>query len=337
MSEERSDTAVWSPLGMSGRDGADFRLSNHCREKFIEEMEELCEMMDKNVRRGNLYVRWMQRCLGLHDCRVLVDAAEIAMRLQQEAGLGAIVAEDPFEIPALVARLAGAVSTFCVTNKVAPPPAVLDLVITGSILPTMHLRSRARDAMSDHLLESVDNLLHLSIYVLTHLFHHTEDTSEHVSDNTERYIEETVSVLLDVLNDSCEETVHHAVHILVFLQTFSTTKTMYKTIQEHRHANKFGTGFISLINRGAFSNGVDDDLVDVSFAQMMLKIEAVNPTSVLYRGDVSVLTEILAREMRDTPTDSPRRPAYHALLHTIATSTLRPTDCSTDLTPFEQP
>ena len=149
-----------------------FSINAETEEVFCKEVEELCDLLDQSEARGGLFVRWISTTLQQDGGAALVQAAGDGARLLEEMGLGAIIREAPFHLPELLVQLAGAVSTFSSTHNLAQPIATLDVTLSGALLPTLALRGRAREALTEQVLGQVDTVLTIATHVLTHLHCH---------------------------------------------------------------------------------------------------------------------------------------------------------------------
>ena len=314
-------------------------ISDENRDDFIRDIDELGSMFDKEITRGRVYVSMITTIIESDDYHLLKWLGTTSLRLQQEAGLGAIISEEPFGIPLCIARLGGAITTFYSEHNKSSPVTLVHMMVSGAIISSMELRSRARDALSENLLKSVNTILLLTTHVLTHLATNMSKEAlarSPLTETVKESITECSLMLLDSLDDSDEETAYLSIHIIVLLNLFSPDQQLYGLVQRHRLANSFGTGFISLINSTAFTKSSTDSMADISFAEMMITTESAASTlsrssSVLYPGDVTLLAEVLQREIRDNDPTSERSKAYSSLLKLIANSPLKPDSCSIKL------
>eukprot|EP01060_Flectonema_neradi_P024809 TRINITY_DN3368_c2_g1_i1.p1 TRINITY_DN3368_c2_g1~~TRINITY_DN3368_c2_g1_i1.p1 ORF type:complete len:265 (+),score=49.38 TRINITY_DN3368_c2_g1_i1:105-797(+) len=206
-------------------------ISDEGKDEFIKDIDELGVMLDKEEERGRVYVSMLTKTLEANDNEVLRWIGDTALRLQQEAGLGAIISEEPFGIPLAVARLGGAVTTFFAEHEKPSPIALVQTMISGAVVSSMELRSRARDALSEPLLKSVNTILLLTTHVLTHVATNMskEDLSRNpLSQSVKDLLTECTETLLESLDDSDEEMTFLAIHIIVLLHLFSPEKIYHE-------------------------------------------------------------------------------------------------------------
>eukprot|EP01062_Namystynia_karyoxenos_P074229 TRINITY_DN71092_c0_g1_i1.p1 TRINITY_DN71092_c0_g1~~TRINITY_DN71092_c0_g1_i1.p1 ORF type:complete len:344 (+),score=118.39 TRINITY_DN71092_c0_g1_i1:83-1114(+) len=292
------------------------------------EVDELCDMLDRSVTRGRVYVRWLCGAVSAGGGRLLRDCGEASARFVEDGGLGQLVREEPLDLPFHCTRLAGSVTTFFAEHQRPTPSAVLDLVLCGGVMPMLRLRHRARDAMSEELLDSCDQLLELASHVLTHLDAHRQPGGS----TNEGGIEEAVHSLLDLSNEPRQETVSAAVRLVVTLYSLSAERDkLYVIAQMHPHANPFGSAFISLLNRGAFAAtaGAQDVNAGLLFAEQMIGRESAGalnarPSAMLYPSDMGVLAEVLIRELHEGAGSPKRAALLHSSLRLAAGSSLLP-------------